>query len=260
MSSVGSQEDDGSHAGLLESDPQIPNLAASPDMVTSSSVGWQAGIPEPSSQEYDPRSSSNADSTGEPLHRRSTSSTQSVEDESEASDSDSDYQQVASLLNDDTAESQANVSDETQTAEGDRQPHSHDASTYTLKYQSSGEREEAKGVLFKCPRPDPSIPRTDAAKRVVVKDLIDAISDTTMPRKVDKRWKAENPYYTLENYEDLAWDILEMTVELHKFGWTYRVNDKNFLKTIPKYQNLTFRERMSQIILVLKVSISTHCI
>jgi hypothetical protein len=132
-----------------------------------------------------------------------------------------------------------------------------------LRYKSYSEMIEnkKKHPIFTCPKLDPSITTSGDAKRKLVRELVDIIQANTVT--LDRpnadsfvsRWASDAGYYDPIDFEEMAWDIVGKTTDLHLNGWTERINDKRLMKEILKTQYWSFAERLDYIKKLLRVRI-----
>ncbi|KAF2748346.1 hypothetical protein M011DRAFT_457682 [Sporormia fimetaria CBS 119925] len=114
--------------------------------------------------------------------------------------------------------------------------------------------------LFPSSPNDASIPASDYDKQEAVKNLVRAIRhtvdvvDKTHTSKFKNRWGPDAEYYSLQQFEKLAWRILHSMIDLHINGWHYSVYDKGTEKDIKKTKDWTFAERLDKMVVLL-----THC-
>jgi hypothetical protein len=135
---------------------------------------------------------------------------------------------------------------------------------YTLFFNN---RDEAlKGVAipqWNAPQNDRTVPNTQAERQEWVRRLVRAFLDIRnckdKPGPVfKKRWfdpeKPEDGYrnfYDRKAIEKMCWDIVDMVEKLHRHGpKTFSCYDPAFLKMVTKTQGLTFKNRMSKLILL----------
>jgi hypothetical protein len=133
-----------------------------------------------------------------------------------------------------------------------------------LTYRSYQELKMKRKVkpLFTCPVQDTTIPRTHNDVLEAVKKVRDAIKDTSQALDSRKgpyvvRWMPDSTYYTPIDFEEVAWNIVEFAIKLHTKGWTRQVNDPNLKQQLVKEKDLSFADRISNVMELVRVCISS---
>ncbi|KAJ4331072.1 hypothetical protein N0V95_009950 [Ascochyta clinopodiicola] len=112
-----------------------------------------------------------------------------------------------------------------------------------------------------------AVPETDETQRPYVKTLKEAMLDTSQAKdsqepntSFTKRWSAaalaSNGYpRTTGEMEATCWDLIEMTVKLHKDGPGFlKVHDQRLQDKLEAEQDLTFQQRIDTMVTVMLLS------
>lgn len=118
-----------------------------------------------------------------------------------------------------------------------------------------------KNPLFRGPAGDATIPPdTDEAKDPIVKLVITAMRDIhhTVEKEgrpeYNNRWLPTSTYYSHEDFEETARELVEKLFHVYKYGFTLRVNDDTVKKLILKTAHWKFAERLEEMLKYLRRS------
>ncbi|OAL45759.1 hypothetical protein IQ07DRAFT_683699 [Pyrenochaeta sp. DS3sAY3a] len=114
-----------------------------------------------------------------------------------------------------------------------------------------------RGVYWKAPKDDETIPTTSQRKIALVKDLINSIkTNRNCKEKVDwlflTRWADEATYYKWLDIEPLAWKILSFMVDVHEKGWTEPIFDRDLRESVQQTMFFTFQDRFQALCKLLR--------
>jgi hypothetical protein len=134
-----------------------------------------------------------------------------------------------------------------------------------LHFQNIGEvQNDDNRILFTCPSPDYSIPKTNSEQRMLVGRLAAAIrnnqdaSEEPTKGSFVNRWADGATFYSSQDIEKVAWELVEGTIKLHLFGWNTRdarIRDDKLIKKSRKTGGVEFFERFDAIERLLMVSV-----
>ncbi|KAF2800247.1 hypothetical protein K505DRAFT_202625, partial [Melanomma pulvis-pyrius CBS 109.77] len=115
-------------------------------------------------------------------------------------------------------------------------------------------------VAWSAPKPDDTIPTTDADMQALVKNLVLAIANnqdclcSSTNRIFRNRWAAGANFYRPEQFEKLAWRIVNTMVTIHTEGWKHPVYDSGLMASLKATTSYTFAGRMEKILNLLTFS------
>lgn len=120
-------------------------------------------------------------------------------------------------------------------------------------------RLKLKGVYWKAPEGDDTIPSTEEGKATLVQQLVAAMRNNKGCKEVEgsrqfvNRWGENAKYFCDEELEIAAWSAVDMMVDVHTDGWTSTIMDSNLRDQLQKTMFCTFGDRFGALVKLLTV-------
>lgn len=129
-----------------------------------------------------------------------------------------------------------------------------------IRIVRKGNRVCFEGVYWNAPKNDHTIPTTEAHEYTCVQKLVAAMRNNKGCKEVAtakmflNRWADDATHYAMEEFESIAWDIVDAMVGIHTKGWTKKLLDQKLRDQVQKTMFCTFGERFDALIKLLKTS------
>jgi hypothetical protein len=68
------------------------------------------------------------------------------------------------------------------------------------------------------------------------------------------RWASDATHYSMEEFESIAWNVVDAMVDIHTKGWTKKLLDQKLRDQVQKTMFCTFAERSDALIKLLTTS------
>jgi hypothetical protein len=117
-----------------------------------------------------------------------------------------------------------------------------------------------EGVYWYAPNNDTSIPTTEADQRACAEQLIAAMRSNQGFAEVSatkislNRCASESTHYTWEDFESIAWNVVDVMVDIHTNGWTKKLFDQRLRDQVQETMFYTFGDRLDALIQLLAFS------
>jgi hypothetical protein len=129
-----------------------------------------------------------------------------------------------------------------------------------IRVVRKGNRVCFEGVYWNAPQNDDTIPTTEALQYECVKKLVVAMRNNQGCKEVStakmflNRWASDATHYSMEEFESIAWDVVDAMVDIHTKGWTKKLLDQKLRDQVQKTMFCTFAERSDALIKLLTTS------